>query len=461
MRALHILAATAAVTAAGVLPATMTVATSAPAASSATSRITSATKVAGDIDGDGKSDLVIGEDHAITVVYTSAAPGGSHTQKIPLPAGSLEFASAYGEQNVAVGDFNGDGYADVAAGVTTPHHDDGEIFVWYGGRNGLVPAHVVTLHGPKGKRDGFGGSLLAGALNKGPDQDLLVTDTTGVDGRTDRDVTELFGRAHGLSTAHETVLTIPNLVSAAIGDVNADGFPDLVYATTAPYRVSLILGTSSGLSLAHRKTVTGLHTHGQEVSRVAVGKVGSGKYPTVVISTPGATVAGKHNAGELIAVTGDKTGIETSHRQIISQATAGVPGVPTHDANFGSEITLADVNGDGHLDLITANSPEVKNPVGAIFVIDGAKHGFTGQGAQTLTEATSGLTVSPAADPHYFGETVIGFRPDGGSYASVAVGLPGGNAVDVFPGSAQGLTTSGASQIVGTPQDDFGESLAH
>jgi hypothetical protein len=39
----------------------------------------------GDIDGDGRSDLVVGQEDGIRIYYTSAAPGGSHVQNIPVP----------------------------------------------------------------------------------------------------------------------------------------------------------------------------------------------------------------------------------------------------------------------------------------------------------------------------------------------------------------------------------------
>src|ERR1700753_785193 len=83
---------------------------------------------AGDIDGDGKSDLVVGSQNNLQITYTSASPGGSHVQTITLPDGEWPLS-------IVVGDFNGDGFADVAVGSPFSRPvkgeddaEDGEVF---------------------------------------------------------------------------------------------------------------------------------------------------------------------------------------------------------------------------------------------------------------------------------------------------------------------------------------------
>lgn len=75
-------------------------------------------------------------------------------------------------------------------------------------------------------------------------------------------------------------------------------------------------------------------------------------YRDVAIAAPLGKVAGKSGAGYVAVVYGTASGLDTSKRQIISQDTAGIPGVPESYDYFGDRLTTGDLDGDGYTDIV-------------------------------------------------------------------------------------------------------------
>lgn len=75
-------------------------------------------------------------------------------------------------------------------------------------------------------------------------------------------------------------------------------------------------------------------------------------YRDVAIAAPIGKVAGKPGAGYLAVVYGTAGGLDTGKRQIISQDTAGIPGVPETGDYFGDRLTTGDLDGDGYTDIV-------------------------------------------------------------------------------------------------------------
>lgn len=82
------------------------------------------------------------------------------------------------------------------------------------------------------------------------------------------------------------------------------------------------------------------------------GDINGDGYLDTVITAPLAKIAGKSNAGYVAVVYGSASGPNTGNRQIISQDTAGIPGVPESGDAFGDRVTTGDLDGDGYTDVV-------------------------------------------------------------------------------------------------------------
>ncbi|MFJ2766805.1 VCBS repeat-containing protein [Streptomyces sp. NPDC087300] len=110
----------------------------------------------GDFDGDGKDDLIVGSPDANTVTaYAGGAEGlttsrrRTLTQDSPGVPGVTESEDAFGEA-VAAGDVDGDGFDDVAVGVEFETVDSvantGEVVVLRGSADGLTGTGSQVVH---------------------------------------------------------------------------------------------------------------------------------------------------------------------------------------------------------------------------------------------------------------------------------------------------------------------------
>ena len=129
-----------------------------------------------DFNRDGRADLAIGVPgrELVAVLYGDAdgileGRRDSHSNR-GLPGGSR-----YGNRLVA-GDFNGDGYADLAVGapgeeVATP--DTGAIELLLGGPDGLTTEGARTIRRPSGEYSSFGSRLRGGDVNGDGHLDLV------------------------------------------------------------------------------------------------------------------------------------------------------------------------------------------------------------------------------------------------------------------------------------------------
>jgi hypothetical protein len=175
---------------------------------------------AGDLNGDGYGDALL-KDIEGKLRPLLGGPGGltmSGLSTIPCTN------SASSASLTSVGDLNGDGFPDFAAGACK-NDPVGKVYVLLGTKDGLPPAPTLELAGEAGKA-GFGGSVRsAGDVNGDGFADLLVSMGGG-------QVGVYLGSAAGVGPSPATVLAASDPGSGigggtGVGDVNGDGFDDV------------------------------------------------------------------------------------------------------------------------------------------------------------------------------------------------------------------------------------------
>ena len=183
---------------------------------------------AGDFDDDGYADLAVGiphENHGSgggTIVYggavnilpgsaaglaaTPAKPARLWHQDVTNVADEVEANELFGHA-LAAGDFDGDGFADLAVGVPGEQTFDlaiGAVHLLYGGDNGVTANYDTLLYDPDNPEAGdlFGRALMAGDFDGNGRVDLAVgatrDDPIGVTADNSGSVFAFYSDATGL-----------------------------------------------------------------------------------------------------------------------------------------------------------------------------------------------------------------------------------------------------------------------
>ncbi|MFD8818438.1 FG-GAP-like repeat-containing protein [Streptomyces sp. NPDC059627] len=396
---------------------------------------------------------------------------------------ALPAATATAAPSGLSGDFNGDGYRDLAIAApvakVSGKSGAGYVAVVYGTKNGLdttrrqiISQATTGVPGNPASGDYFGDRLTTGDLDGDGYTDLVVGVHSERIGTTDSygNVTVLWGGASGLKGASNLSSPLPRYRNElgwalAAGDFDGDGHTDLAVGNNSTPSLNIFRGpfTRKGKAAA----LTGIDTVAQTTiyaDKLIAGDVnGDGKTDLLVMGQE-ETASGDYRTRSVL-YTGSATGTLKVGKKL-----AG-----------GYDAVIADVNKDGYGDVVTGNFMEKSATEpngglgGAVTVTYGAAGGLSSRTPVRITQDTAGVPEKGEKNDG-FGWSLSAGDVNGDGYADIAVGAYNetlgakkqAGTVTVLRGSASGLTGSGAKLLsedtTGVPgtaqsQDFFGSAV--
>jgi hypothetical protein len=448
----------------------------APASHAAGDTARATAKLQDDFNGDGYSDVAVAAPDAtvdgkaragyVAVVYGSASGLKTTAKQVVSQntAGvtdSAETDDRFGSA-VSSADLDQDGYTDLIVGVTGEDSveggaETGLVQVLWGGANGLSGGAPLAYGHDTYDRLSARGQLTVGDVNGDGAEDLVV-----VEGFVKlRVVKGPFGRDGFAKGGEQTVFddSDPRFLDLGTGDVNGDGIDDVVATMNDgdeydARRVTYWRGTPDGpAEKVVLKDGRGWRVQGGE--SLDLGDVNGDGYADIVVGRP---VDGYDSdldtpiprGGRVAFIPGTANGPDGTKAMYVNQDSAGVPGAAERGDGFGSDVSVADVDGDGYADVSTGVPGEdfdALSDAGGVVVLRGGANGLTGTGATGVNQDTAG--VPGAAENHdAFGRTTHLVDADHDGRAELVVGAPGENAnagsVWVFRPAAAGITPTGS-----------------
>jgi len=396
---------------------------------------------AGDVNGDGYPDVAVGapgydngqtDEGRVFVFY------GSEFGPSLVPDWTAESDQGGSQFGVvaSAGDVNGDGYADLmigAPGYSNGHPLEGAVFVFHGSSTGLNPPTGTRPTVDPSNADwsaegnapdsGFGGSLSsAGDLDKDGYGDIVVGAYRYTNGQSHEGAAFVFkGSASGLDPGGRLVGSPSNtdwvaegnqanaffgVSVAGCGDFDNNGYPDILvgahYYTNGENQEGALFAYrfSAGFTSTLGVVESNIADSHFGVSVAFAGDVNGDTYDDVIVGAHAYT-GGESNEGAAFLYYGSSSGnLTLAWTGESNQA----------GANFGIAVSgVTDLNGDGFADvMVGADSfSNGQTKEGAVFIYYGSSAGLGAAGNPDNADwrmegdvayARFGCSLAPAGD---------------------------------------------------------------
>lgn len=355
----------------------------------------------GDINGDGIADLAVGANNASIggrsragATYLKFGPIGA---EVDLPGGADIVITGADERfesgtSLAIADVDADGSPDLLVGsqrgsATNSKPNAGVSNVLLGplgpGRLDLATVGGVLIQGVA-SRDESGSALAFGDVSGDGVADLLVGASQSLEFRkgtlhvvlgplgsepidleSQTDITIVGSEQTTVQAFARFTITVTGGVgtAVAVADLNGDGQLDVAvsaengdvgdgedaghtYVFFGPLQTGSMDATTADV------TITGQGMRARAGSGVAAGDLNGDGVADLVIGSDGASARGVRNTGKVSVLTGP---LQAGTIDIDSAASLVVEGANELD-RLGGSVNVADINGDGKMDLIIGTS---------------------------------------------------------------------------------------------------------
>jgi len=425
----------------------------------------SSPSVGRDTNGEPRAGLAIGapgEDDDTGVVHALYANsdgipnqvGERWWQGIDGIPGTRDMWDGFGTA-LASGDFNGDGYADLAVGVTgesvNGHGNAGMVQIIYAAHDGLTASGNVVftqddLHSTAEVNDAFGQVLAVGDFNADgyddlavgvPLEDVQVAADHAIDAGS---VNVIYGSAVGLRADYNRLLD------------------------------EHILGTS--------------HEAGDQFgAALAACDFDGDGYDDLAIGVPGedfGAISPVEDVGSVQIVFGSADRLVTSGNQVLFQGLNSLDNAAEAGDRFGSSLAAGVFDGDGYCDLAVGVASEEPGTAytnsGAVHVLYGSDAAFAPPSRNWLWSRNDTDVAGEIQDYAYFGRVLAAGDFDGDGLDDLAIGTPyddvgdeeDAGSVHVMYGGSEGISDwadrvwyqGGYVSCAAEENDRFGWALA-